>query len=124
MELKGEPGDWIRHRLDSRAGRCGEAARCSSNPVRSRPRRPRRSSRDRTRVRPSPAWSLGILGLFLGWLWLILPVLAIIFSGVAMNGTRKAGHPSNGMAIAGLVTGIIGVVFYGLIFLAFLSGTS
>jgi hypothetical protein len=34
-----------------------------------------------------------------------------------MNGTKKMGHPSNGMAIAGLVTGIIGAAFYGLIFL-------
>jgi uncharacterized protein DUF4190 len=66
---------------------------------------------------------LGIVGLFLGFLWVVLPTLAVIFSAMALyrinnsNGWRTG----RGMAIAGLTTGIIGLAFWGLMFLLVLS---
>jgi Domain of unknown function (DUF4190) len=66
---------------------------------------------------------LGIVGLFLGFLWVVLPILAVTFSAVALyrinnsNGWRAG----KGMAIAGLTTGIIGLAFWGLMFLLVLS---
>jgi hypothetical protein len=62
---------------------------------------------------------LGIAGLFLGIFWVVLPILAVIFSAVALhriNGSNGL-RTGQGMAIAGLTTGIIGVGFWGLIFL-------
>ena len=50
---------------------------------------------------------LGIVSIFLFWLYAIVPILAIIFSGISMNQTKKEGAKFNGMAIAGLVLGII-----------------
>jgi hypothetical protein len=56
---------------------------------------------------------LGIAGtvLFFGGLFtLTAGVLAIVFSSVASH--TQLGSPSRGFAIAGLVTGIVAVVFY------------
>ena len=61
---------------------------------------------------------LGILGLFFGWLYLVPPVLAVIFSGVALNQIKQRGLGGKGMAITGLVLGIVGTALYGLILLA------
>lgn len=50
---------------------------------------------------------LGIVGIFMFWLYAIVPVLAIIFSGIAMNKAKQVGAKPSGMAVAGLVLGII-----------------
>lgn len=50
---------------------------------------------------------LGIVGVFMFWLYAIVPILAIIFSGIAMNKAKQVGAKPHGMAIAGLVLGII-----------------
>ena len=50
---------------------------------------------------------LGCVSIFMFWMYAIVPILAIIFSGVSMNKAKKAGLKPNGMAIAGLVLGII-----------------
>jgi hypothetical protein len=50
---------------------------------------------------------LGCVSIFMFWLYAIVPVLAIIFSGVSMSQAKKAGAKPNGMAIAGLVLGVI-----------------
>ena len=69
---------------------------------------------------------LGICGTFLGWMYLVAPILAIIFGGVAMrqiansNGTRTG----RGLAIAGLVLGIVCTVIYGLFLLALVGAAS
>lgn len=55
----------------------------------------------------------GICGLVLPWVGFILSVLAIVFGGVAISQTRK--DPSlggRGMAIAGLVCGIVDIAFW------------
>jgi Domain of unknown function (DUF4190) len=63
---------------------------------------------------------LGIVGLFSGWLWVITPILGVVFSSVALK--KIADAPVNqpkggkGMAIAGLICGIVGTLMYGLMF--------
>jgi hypothetical protein len=57
---------------------------------------------------------VGVVGLFLGFLWVVLPILAVVFSAVGLyriNGShgRRTGRA---MAIAGLATGIVGVAFW------------
>jgi Domain of unknown function (DUF4190) len=69
---------------------------------------------------------VGIVGLFLGFLWVVLPVLAVVFSAVGLyriNGSN-GWRTGKGMAIAGLTTGIVGAAFWGLMFLLVLSGRS
>lgn len=63
---------------------------------------------------------LGILGCFFGWLYLVAPILAIIFGGVAMRQITNARgtQGGKGLAISGLVLGIIFTAIYGLFFLA------
>jgi uncharacterized membrane protein len=69
---------------------------------------------------------VGICSLVLGWLYVIPCIVGIVLSGIGLsrisksNGT-KAGR---GMAIAGLVCGIVGLAFWGLIFLAVLGSSS
>jgi Domain of unknown function (DUF4190) len=66
---------------------------------------------------------LGIVGLFLGFLWAVPPILAIIFSAVALHRINNSNgwRTGSGMAIAGLTTGIIGLGFWGLMILFVLS---
>jgi hypothetical protein len=63
---------------------------------------------------------LGIIGIFL--LPIVCSVLAIVFGAMARGEIQRDPTISGGgMATAGLVTGIIGVVAWGLILLAALS---
>lgn len=73
---------------------------------------------------PKPGNGLAVTALVLGccsivfwWLYAIVPVLAIIFGGVSMNQSKKAGFKPNGMAIAGLVLGIVFAAVAALMFL-------
>jgi hypothetical protein len=50
---------------------------------------------------------LGIVGVFGFWFYAVIPILAIIFGGVAISSAKKVGAKPSGMAIAGLVLGII-----------------
>ena len=61
---------------------------------------------------------LGCCSIVFWWLWGIVPVLAVIFGGVSMNQSKKAGWKPSGMAIAGLVLGIVFTLVALLIFLA------
>jgi signal transduction histidine kinase len=58
---------------------------------------------------------LGILSVFLFWLWAVVPILAIIFGGVSMSATKKVGMKSNGMAVAGLTLGIIFTAIFAIL---------
>lgn len=64
------------------------------------------------------AMVLGIVGIFLGWLYLVLPALAIIFAGVDLARAASANRKPSGMAVTGLVLGITMAAIYGLIFIA------
>lgn len=62
---------------------------------------------------------LGCCSVFFFWLYAIVPVLAIIFAGVSMNQSKKAGRPKvSGMAVAGLVLGVVFTAIFGLVILA------
>jgi hypothetical protein len=62
---------------------------------------------------------LGILSFFLGWLYLVVPILAIIFSGIGISQVnRNPDLGGKGMAITGLVCGIINLALYGILWLA------
>lgn len=56
----------------------------------------------------------GILGILLGWMYLILPILGIIFGAVGLHRVNNSNGDRGGkrMASAGLVTGIIGVCLW------------
>lgn len=54
---------------------------------------------------------LGIVGMFLSF-WGIVPLLAVILSGVALKQIAENGDKGKGMAIAGLVLGIIGLAWF------------
>jgi Domain of unknown function (DUF4190) len=63
---------------------------------------------------------LGIVGLVSGWIYVITPILGVIFSGVALKriSDARVNQPKGGkgMAIAGLICGVIGTLMYGLMF--------
>lgn len=68
---------------------------------------------------------LGCVGSILGWLYVIPPVLAIIFGGLAIHKIQNSNGwlTGKGMAIAGLVLGVVFTAIYGLIFLVALGST-
>lgn len=49
----------------------------------------------------------GAAGIVLFWLYGILPVLAIVFSAVSMNSSKRTGQRPSGLSVAGLTLGII-----------------
>jgi hypothetical protein len=59
---------------------------------------------------------LGIVGLIGYAWWAILPILAVVFGHIARSQARR-GHGGGGMAIAGLVTGYIGILLFVRLFL-------
>jgi hypothetical protein len=65
---------------------------------------------------------LGCVGIVMFWLFAIVPVLAIIFGGVAINQAKKAGAKPSGMGVAGLVLGIVFTAIYALIILVAVAG--
>jgi hypothetical protein len=60
---------------------------------------------------------LGICGLLFGWLYVIPCILGVVFGAVALRKINAEGLAGRGMAIAGLVCGIIGTAFWGLMLL-------
>ncbi len=68
---------------------------------------------------------LGILGLFLPCLGLLIGILAVIFGGISLGQiNRSRGRVGGrGMAITGLVTGLITLTLYGLYILLAALGT-
>jgi hypothetical protein len=69
---------------------------------------------------------LGIVGLIFGFMYVVPPILATIFGGVAIYKIGRSQVPvgGKGMAIAGLVMGIVGTAFWGIIFLAVIGASS
>lgn len=69
----------------------------------------------------TPGWGiaslvLGVLSLFLPFIGLLFGILAIIFAAISMG----RGEPLKGLAIAGLVTGIVGAILGLVVILAWL----
>ena len=62
----------------------------------------------------------GIVGLCLCWipvLGIILGIIGMVFGGIGIAQTGKPGVGGRGMAIAGLVTGLIALVFWPIMLL-------
>lgn len=57
---------------------------------------------------------LGLLSILLYWVLAITPILAIIFSLIGLIGTDKAKQKGKGLAIAGLILGILYTGLFGL----------
>ena len=69
---------------------------------------------------------LGILGITVGICLLffpVLPILAVVFGHIGLTQTRKTAAPGRGYAIAGLVTGYIGIALAILWLIATIIGT-
>ncbi|WP_373558000.1 DUF4190 domain-containing protein [Paenibacillus sp. XY044] len=60
---------------------------------------------------------LGILSVMILYIGFILGILAIIFAALSFKELKRGYEQGKGMAIAGLVCGIIGVLLWGLILL-------
>ena len=66
---------------------------------------------------------LGCVGIVSFWLYGIVPILAIIFGGISMNKSKGQGVKPSGMAVAGLVLGIVELALMGLFILLVVAGS-
>lgn len=67
---------------------------------------------------------LGITSLIIPYIGLILGIIAIVFANQAIKMIKQTKEAGHGMAVAGLVCGIVGVAIYGLIIILFIIGFS
>jgi len=71
------------------------------------------TTNDITQPQNQPTSGFAVTSLVLGccsivfFFWVIPPVLAIIFGGISISQSKKAGLKPSGMAVAGLTLGII-----------------
>jgi hypothetical protein len=49
----------------------------------------------------------GCVGILMFWMYAILPILAITFSGISIGKSKRNGFQPSGLAIAGLILGLI-----------------
>ena len=59
----------------------------------------------------TPSFVLALIGFFLPWVGNILSIIAIIMAAVSLGRTTAA-TPNRGLAVAGLVIGILGIVLF------------
>jgi len=71
----------------------------------------------RTNSKAIVALVLGILSLVIPYLGIIVGIIAIVFAKLAFNELRSGGEQGKGLAVAGLVCGIIGVAIYAIFIL-------
>lgn len=62
---------------------------------------------------------LGCCSIALFWLWAIPPILAIVFGSIAIFKARGAGRKPSGMAVAGLVLGIVFTALFALVIIMY-----
>ncbi|EXX85325.1 hypothetical protein BG53_08985 [Paenibacillus darwinianus] len=60
---------------------------------------------------------LGILSIVIPYLGLIIGIIAIVFSSISLKEIKRSGEQGKGLAIAGLVCGIVGTALYAVIIL-------
>jgi hypothetical protein len=63
---------------------------------------------------------LGILSIMLPYIGFIIGIIAIVFSAISLKEIKKKQEQGRGMAIAGLVCGIVGTAIYAIIILVFI----
>lgn len=64
---------------------------------------------------------LGILSLVIPWVGFILGIIAIVYYLKAKKAIKITNEKGNGMALAGLICGIIGILAQLLVIIAFLA---
>lgn len=64
---------------------------------------------------------LGILSLVIPWVGFILGIIAIVYYVKAKKAIKITNEKGNGMALAGLICGIIGILAQLLVIIAFLA---
>lgn len=74
----------------------------------------------KTNTKAIAALVLGILGIVVPYIGIIMGIIAIVFAKLSMDQIRMTGEEGRGMAIAGLVCGIVSTVLYGIILLLLL----
>ncbi len=74
-------------------------------------------TRPKTNSKSIASMVLGILAIILPYIGLILGIIAIVMSKLAFNEINRMQEQGRGMAIAGLVCGIIGTAIYAIIIL-------
>lgn len=60
---------------------------------------------------------LGILAIVLPYIGFLIGIIAIIFASISLKEIKKRQEQGRGMAIAGLVCGIVGTALYAIILL-------
>ncbi|WP_078501625.1 DUF4190 domain-containing protein [Paenibacillus selenitireducens] len=71
----------------------------------------------KTNSKSIAALVLGILAVVVPYLGFIIGIIAIVFSRIASNEIKRTGEDGKGMAVAGLVCGIVGTAIYAVIIL-------
>ena len=78
----------------------------------------------RTNGKAIAALVLGICSIVVPYIGLILGIIAIVLANQATKMIKRTNEGGHGMAVAGLVCGIIGVAIYALIILFLIIGLS
>lgn len=60
---------------------------------------------------------LGILAVVIPYVGFIIGIVAIVIASMSFKEIKRTGDRGYGMAVAGLVCGIVGTALYGIIFL-------
>lgn len=76
----------------------------------------------RTNTKSITALVLGILSLVVPYVGFIIGIVAIIISRVAAKEIKQRGEDGSGMALAGLICGIVGTAFYAIIIIILVIG--
>ncbi|HEU5140946.1 MAG TPA: DUF4190 domain-containing protein [Bacillales bacterium] len=78
---------------------------------------PVHSAPPQTNGKAIAAMVLGILAVVVPYIGLILGIIAIVFAKGSMDAIKKTGEAGRGMAVAGLVCGIVAVGLYAILIL-------
>lgn len=81
-------------------------------------------STPKTNGKAVTALVLGILSIVVPYIGFILGIIAIIFGKNAMAEIRSTHESGHGLALTGLICGIVGVAIYGLIIILLIIGFS
>ena len=87
-----------------------------------RRRRPRSPTSNRFDTSSTNGLAIASMVLGIVWVWWIGSILALIFGFVARKQIRESGQRGDGMAIAGIVLGCVGVVTLILVIVLVIAG--
>ena len=86
---------------------------------------PPRPAKPKTNGLAIASMVLGILSIvfFCAWFFPVLPILAVVFGHIALSQIRKQGTSGRGMALAGLITGYLGLALTVVMIILMIVGT-